>query len=167
MEGLAQLLTAVAERAFYYAVLGLVFMGLLMIGRYVGIEIPADVLKWVNVGFLFCLSLVLVEGGRRLIVFTSARIANAKALERADEEVLRNIAALFHEERQSLWALLGGDAPPRFTVGPLSMAYPLLQKGILRVVGDAGGANFICEVHPAIMKRRDSIRSALPPKTAS
>jgi len=164
MEGLAQLLIAIAERAFYYAVLGLVFMGLLVIGRYVGVEIPADVLKWVNVGFLFCLSLVVVEGGRRLITYFSGRVADAKELERADEEVVRNISALHLEEAQTLWVLLDDDMPPRFAVGPLSPLYPLLQKGLLKVVRSAGGANFLCEVHPAIMKQRESIRATLPPK---
>lgn len=162
MEGIAQLLTTIAERAFYYAVLGLVFCGLLMIGNYLGFSIPQSVLEWLNVAFALCLAIAVMEFGRRVIASVQGRAEVSRAEKEEHNQALRNVAALYREEALTLRALLGANAPTRFTVAPLSPLSPLMDKGVLRVVREAGALSYICEVHPAILERKADVLRVLP-----
>jgi hypothetical protein len=49
---------------------------------------------------------------------------------------------------------------PRFEVGFLSAAHPLIAKRVL-IRRVAVGSNYLCKIHPAVIERREDIIQSL------
>ncbi|MEQ1938618.1 hypothetical protein ABMA46_10210 [Mesorhizobium sp. CN5-321] len=158
------LIRAISERALFYAVLGAVFFGLAIGARRMGIDLATPVLPWLNLAFLACVSLIIVEGGRQIIAAVKSKRSERQYKEMEEQDALRNIASLYPEEAAVLKSLLSKQAPRRFQVHTLSTGNALLQKGVLVAVRSVGVSGDICEVHPAIYARRDQIAPQLPDK---
>src|SRR5262245_12812467 len=84
------------------------------------------------------------------------QVAALEEERRDHDDAIKNLSTLSPEELRAFVVLLR-SCSPRFEVHMLSRAYPLLEKGILKVVRNLDGLKWLCEFHPAIVANRDNL----------
>jgi hypothetical protein len=156
METALGLLRLALERGWTVGLLFVLFCGMALASSVLGTKLPPVVMEWSTAGLIFGVAIILVSWVGKLVGLIRRRLQaraerNAEAAEDAAyaRHVLANVAALGVEDAAVLEGILSrGDT--RFQVDAQSVAFPLVQMGLLRVVGSVGRDRFICEVHPAL-----------------
>ncbi|MBX9778469.1 MAG: hypothetical protein K2Y71_29195 [Xanthobacteraceae bacterium] len=156
MEALLGLLRLALDNGWRLALLIVAFCGLALAAPKVGLALPAQVGEWAGAGLIFGIAVLVASMVTR--AFGAAATRWRRTGREMDEaaDVFANLSTLSPDELQAFVEMLESRAP-RFEVHIMSVAYPLLRKGILRAVRQVAGVNWLCEFHPAIAHCRDSL----------
>ncbi len=164
MGGVEAVLRLALEKSWTLGVLVLVACGLVWGLSVQGFTVPPQVREWAPTGTaggvaLIALSLVnaLLAGVRSVVVegFHAKRSAAASG-----KKALANIQTCTREEAEALLNYLSSPTT-RFQLHSGSYAFGLVQKDIMVIIQQAGGMQWICEVHPAVLEVREKLKAEL------
>lgn len=164
--GWAEFAKLVFGRVWFTSFIVLVFCGLAkwFAGAGWDMDMPSEIVPWINFALLASASILIVQTGYSVVKGLTYLYTTVRGERQDWQEAKLNMAALFPKESAVLRELLGDEAPRRFTVWSGSDAEPLVEKGVVKIVADAGATKWLCEVVPSIYARRAEIVKMLPTK---